>query len=65
VARERKAVAREKSRADAAVKERDRVQGELRLERIRLEDLRAELESARAEAAQLRERAVAAELRSS
>jgi hypothetical protein len=29
VARERKAVAREKSRADAAIKERDRVQGEL------------------------------------
>ena len=41
-----------------------RLQGELRLERIRLEDLRAELESVRAEAAQLRERAVAAELRS-
>jgi colicin import membrane protein len=36
---------------------------ELALHRARADDLRAQLESARAEAAQLRERAVTAELR--
>ncbi|MCW2880970.1 MAG: hypothetical protein JWQ95_5070 [Sphaerisporangium sp.] len=51
------------ARAGAAESERDLLRMELALHRARADDLRAQLESARAEAAQLRERAVTAELR--
>ncbi|MFC6901486.1 hypothetical protein ACFQGX_40275 [Nonomuraea dietziae] len=50
-------------RESSLVEERDRLRLESQLDRARLEDLRTELEAVRAEAAQLRERAVKAELR--
>lgn len=55
--------ARAADQAGTAVAERNRIQAELMLERARLEDIRGQLDAARAESAQLRERAVAAELR--
>ncbi|MEV0590445.1 hypothetical protein [Nonomuraea cavernae] len=56
-------MAQERARADVVAGERDRLQGDLRLERARLEDVRAQLDASRAESAELRERAVAAELK--